>query len=89
MTAHSVRTNITRAEMTAMIVRALHLPLDESATPAFTDKQDIPVWAKGPAAAAVKQGIIKGLNGQFALARLATRAEAAAMLIRMRQSEGL
>lgn len=80
---------ITRAEMTAMIVRALHLPVDVSAALSFTDKQDIPVWAKGPAAAAVKQGIIKGLNGQFAPARHATRAEAAAMLLRMRQPEGL
>ncbi|MEC0244076.1 DUF4073 domain-containing protein [Paenibacillus dokdonensis] len=77
---------ITRAEMSAMIVRALNIPPDNEASLSFADEKNIPNWVKGFVAAAAKQGIVHGLNGEFAPDRQATRAEAAVMLLRMLQA---
>lgn len=50
---------------------------------AFTDKDDIPAWAKNSIALSIKYGIIRGANGKVNPAGALTRAEAAAMANRL------
>lgn len=75
--------NITRAELAAIIARALNVESIASNTN-FVDDEQIPSWAKGYIMSAVNLGIIQG-RGQnsFAPNDNATRAEALTMLIRM------
>ncbi|MFD0869581.1 family 10 glycosylhydrolase [Paenibacillus residui] len=75
---------ISRVEMAAMIIRALNVELPSDHSTSFADDADIPGWAKGYAAAAVQEGIIRGRDGnQFAPNEHTTRAEAVVMLLRM------
>ncbi|MBB6633472.1 DUF4073 domain-containing protein [Cohnella thailandensis] len=75
---------ITRAEMTNMIARAIGLATEDSADSPFADLDSIPAWARSAAVAAGQAGIVTGADGnRFAPERLATRAEATVMLWRM------
>ncbi len=75
---------ITRAEMAAMIAKALG-QMDGAAAPSgFADDQDIPDWAKGAVAEMKKLGIIKGKGAnEFVPGGKATRAEAVTVLLNM------
>ncbi len=60
---------ITRAEAVAILVRALKLDTKgESELAGFTDSGDIPSWARGSAAAAVRAGLVKGAQVEGGLA---------------------
>ncbi|MFD0714727.1 S-layer homology domain-containing protein [Paenibacillus sp. GCM10027626] len=75
---------ISRAEMTAMIVRALKLPLDASTKPTFKDANQIAKWAKPSVAAAAEANLIRGKGGQlFAPQDKTTRAEAVTVVMNM------
>lgn len=75
---------ITRAEMAAMIARALKLQLNAHTTTGFADDDTIPGWAKGAVEAIRELGLIAGRGGnRFAPNETATRAEATVMLLRM------
>lgn len=74
--------SITRAEMAAMIVRALKLPLEESGAASF---KDVPAgaWYSSSVAAAAKAGIIKGYaDGTYLPNSSVTREELSAFIIR-------
>ncbi|WP_337100490.1 S-layer homology domain-containing protein [Paenibacillus sp. YIM B09110] len=74
---------ISRAEMAAIIARALKLTLDETAITGFTDDKDLPKWAKSSIVAVNKAGIMQGRgSNKFAPAH-ATRAEAVTVLMNM------
>ncbi|RXZ81505.1 glycosyl hydrolase family protein [Paenibacillaceae bacterium] len=74
---------ITRAEMTAMIARALQLSGEEHTLTSFADQVKIAAWARPFMAAAVEQGILEGRgNNVLAPNDNATRAEAVTMLLR-------
>lgn len=75
---------ITRAEMAAMIAKALGQTDLAAAASGFADDKDIPEWAKGAVAAMKKLGIVdgKGAN-QFAPGGKTTRAEAVTVLLKM------
>ncbi|MEK0315050.1 InlB B-repeat-containing protein [Cohnella sp. 56] len=77
---------ITRAEMAAMIAKALGLGLTggTNETPGFVDDKDIPDWAKGAVATIKNLGIIQGKGAnQFAPGDKMTRAEAVTVLLKM------
>jgi len=79
--------SITRAEMTAMIIRALRMPLQTGEATSFVDDANIPTWAKGYVTAAVESGIVSGRSGNaFAPNDTANRGEAAVTLIRLIKS---
>lgn len=76
---------ITRSELTAMIVRALELPLEADNAISFEDADQIADWAKPYVAAAAYAGVIKGKgNNQFAPNESATRAEAVILILALR-----
>ncbi|WP_234405013.1 S-layer homology domain-containing protein [Paenibacillus bouchesdurhonensis] len=76
--------SITRAEMAAMIARALKLQLDTNVSTGFSDDEAIPQWAKGSIEAIRELSIVNGRGGnRFVPDDTATRAEAAVMLLRM------
>jgi len=76
--------NMTRAELTAVIVRAANLPVKSGENTGFADDERIPVWARGYAAAAAQGGLIEGRGGnRFVAEGLVTRAEAAVMIVRL------
>lgn len=73
-----------RAEMTAILVRALGWQTTPEAATSFADDADLPGWAKRVAAAAAERGLVRGRAGNlFAPSDTATRAEAAVMLLRI------
>ncbi|SFA73818.1 Cadherin-like beta sandwich domain-containing protein [Cohnella sp. OV330] len=75
---------INRAETAATLVRAARWTTDSAAVTEFADDVSIPSWAKPYAAAAAMHGILSGKDGnRFAPASPTTRAEAAAMLVRL------
>ncbi|GAA0375425.1 hypothetical protein GCM10008933_03180 [Paenibacillus motobuensis] len=77
---------INRAEMAAMIVRALGIEPNSKTAPPFSDANTIPAWASPYVAAAYHAGIIQGRSNQaFAPKENATRAEAVIMILRMLQ----
>lgn len=80
---------VTRAEMAAMLTRALAwagLEVKPEA-PEFADQAEIPDWAVEPVAAAVRHGLIKGYpDGTFRPGSPTTRAEAATMVHRLLQT---
>ena len=77
---------MTRAELTATIVRAAKLPVDPSAKLSFADAADIPKWAVPYIAAANKAGLAGGVGGgRFAPNKEASRAEAVSMILAMMQ----
>ena len=85
---------LTRVEAMAMVgrlVAALGVaePLDEQETAAilakFEDAASIPEWARNEVAAAIQLGIIEGSNGSIAPNGVLTRAQAAAIAVRIDQ----
>ncbi len=72
---------MTRAQASALAVRILELPLDNSASP-FTDTESH--WARQEIAAAAKAGLFIGYpDGSFKPDAPVTRAEMTAVLVRM------
>jgi len=68
---------INRAEMAAMIAKALGQTDGAAGASGFADDQDIPGWAKGAVAEMKKLGIIKGKGAnEFISGGKAARAEA-------------
>ncbi|OAO89079.1 hypothetical protein AXX17_ATUG04700 [Arabidopsis thaliana] len=79
---------ITRAEMTAMIAKALGQTGESAAATSFADDKDIPDWARGAVAALKKLDIIKGKGAnQFAPGDKTTRAEAVTVLLNMQEQK--
>ncbi|MCM3338769.1 S-layer homology domain-containing protein [Paenibacillus sp. MER TA 81-3] len=79
---------ITRAEMSAMIARAMQSTkqvnsADDAVLNTFTDAASIPSSLKADVAVAVKEGIVIGSDGKFNPQGKATRAEAAVMIYRL------
>ncbi|MBB6635764.1 cadherin-like beta sandwich domain-containing protein [Cohnella thailandensis] len=75
---------ITRAEMAAMIAKALKASFESNASTGFKDDGSIPAWARSAVSAIEKLGLIKGNNdGQFLSNAQTTRAEAVTVLLRM------
>lgn len=75
---------ITRAEITAMIVRALGINMDDGQAIGFADAADIPEWAMSSIAAASKAKLIQGRDGNaFVPNDPTTRAEAVTLLLSM------
>ncbi|AZK45121.1 PQQ-binding-like beta-propeller repeat protein [Paenibacillus lentus] len=75
---------ITRAEMAAMIARALKLQSNPDASTGFADDDTIPQWAKGPVDAALKMGLVAGRGGNRFIANdAATRGEATVIVLKM------
>ncbi|MBD0378811.1 S-layer homology domain-containing protein [Paenibacillus sedimenti] len=73
---------ITRAEMTAMVARAVKLNVDTAAVSTFADADHIPDWAYPIVTAAHKAGLIQGRDGNlFVPADHATRAEAVTLIL--------
>ena len=76
--------NITRAEMAAMLARALGDAPAAGAAPEFADSGSIPAWAEGYVAKVYDAGIMTGRpNGRFDPHAQSTRAEAAAAILRL------
>lgn len=76
---------LTRAELAASLVRALGIPVDDAAKPAFAD---VPAgsWYAGYIEAARKQGIVQGVDDdRFAPEAKVTREQLALMLTRALQ----
>lgn len=75
---------LNRAEIAAIVVRALELPAAQSATTAYADDQDIPLWARPYIAAATEAGIVQGRSGQrYEPVGTLTRAEAVTLIVRL------
>lgn len=74
---------VTRAEFSAMMVRALHLELGADSKLAFNDSDRIAAWAKPYIATAVKAGLLKGYDdGSFRADQLINRTEMVAVVMR-------
>ena len=74
---------VSRAEIAAMVSRALQLDPIVNESTGFTDEGQIPNWAKGYVVVMKEYGIITGREGnKFAPAANITRAEAAVILLR-------
>ncbi|SMF90851.1 Bacterial surface proteins containing Ig-like domains [Paenibacillus uliginis N3/975] len=75
---------MTRTELAMMAAKALQLKESSPDSLTFADVDDIPNWAKGFIASAVKAGIIEGRNkNRFAPDVQATRAEAVVIMTRI------
>jgi len=79
---------ISRAEVTAILVRALRLPAGSEQDLKFRDKASIPDWAKGVVAAAAREGLVRGYpqpdgTVTFEPDRPVSRAEMAALVVRI------
>ncbi|MCC3374257.1 Ig-like domain-containing protein [Cohnella sp. REN36] len=75
---------ITRVEMTVMIVRALGGVSGSGGNTSFADEAAIPAWARGDVAIARERGIVQGRSGnRFDPLASATRAESVALLMRL------
>ncbi len=79
---------ITRAEVTAILARALKLAPGKAEDLNFADSAAIPAWAKGVVAAAAKEGLVKGYpqpDGTltFKADRPLSRVEMAALAVRI------
>ncbi|RED59177.1 S-layer homology domain-containing protein [Cohnella lupini] len=81
--------NITRAEMTVMIIRASSLELSQGTPSGFADDGKIPVWAYDEVSTAKATGLIQGKsNNLFDSFGTASRAEAVTMILNLlHQSE--
>ena len=80
--------NITRAEMISMVIRASGLSAADNQKTVFSDDADIPTWAKPAVAIAEENGIVsagESPDGRFEPEAMATRAEAASAIVRMRK----
>lgn len=79
---------VSRLEFAAMVARALQLP-DSDGRLSFRDQAQIPDWARGLVAAAVKAGIVQGRDdGRFDPNAPVTRSEVAVMLARALKFKG-
>ncbi|MFC5471285.1 S-layer homology domain-containing protein [Cohnella suwonensis] len=75
---------ITRAEMAAMIAKALGKSTEANAATGFADDKDIPAWAKAGVAYVKQTGIMQGKgDNEFAPQDYAARAEAATVLLNL------
>lgn len=75
---------MTRTELTVIIVRALGLELDSKATLSFKDSDKVPAWARDYVAVAYEAGLVKGDHkGLFNPNSSCTRAEAVTMILAM------
>lgn len=75
---------ITRAEMAAMLANASGQSIAANAATGFADDNDIPAWAKGSVAFVKQAGIVQGKsNNRFSPQDHATRAEAVTVLLNM------
>ncbi|MGD8192713.1 S-layer homology domain-containing protein [Brevibacillus ginsengisoli] len=78
---------ISRAEMTAILVRALKLPMEDQAL-TFTDAKNLQPWVVPYVKTATAHKLIKGrLDGRFAPTEVAHRDEVAAVLYRIINSD--
>ncbi|OXS52921.1 hypothetical protein B1A99_31705 [Cohnella sp. CIP 111063] len=78
---------VNRSEMAAMVSRVMKWQTGQEGNAYFSDEASIPAWAKGYVEAARERGVLTGRDGnRFAPAEVATRAEAAVVLLRLRQS---
>ncbi|QHW31782.1 PQQ-binding-like beta-propeller repeat protein [Paenibacillus rhizovicinus] len=76
--------NITHAEMIAMVVKASGLPTTADAATSYADDALVPAWAREAIAVAGKYSLLGGLqDNRFQPSAKATRAEAAAAIVRM------
>ncbi len=71
---------ITRAEMAALMDRALKL--EEGECPVFNDSKAIPRWAEPAVRRAGAAGLMKGADGFFRPLATATRGETAALILK-------
>jgi len=79
--------DISRAEMAVIVTRALGLPLQEGEATPFNDDSHISAWARTYISTALKQGLLEGRSGgNFAPDGTVTRAEAAVIMIRLKQA---
>ncbi|QSZ27580.1 S-layer homology domain-containing protein [Aceticella autotrophica] len=83
---------ITRAEATAILVRALKLSHGTEKDLKFADNVAIPIWAKGVVAAAAKEGLVKGYpqpdgSVTFEADRPISRVEIAAIIVRVMEKK--
>jgi len=90
--SYQPQASLTRAEAMTMVGRLLasmnlgaELSDDEvnAILSGFADEADIPQWARRPVALSVKSGIITGDNNQVKPTEVLTRAQAAAIAIRL------
>lgn len=73
---------ITRAELTVMLLRVLGVQVDSDAHLTFKDSDQVPDWAKAYVSVSVELGIINGYpDGTFRPNDFATRAEAVTMIL--------
>ncbi len=80
---------ITREDCAVILARALKIS-DDSAQNVFTDKGEISDYAENAISAMNKRGIINGMeDGSFRPKKSCSRAEAAVMLARIAQGEGI
>src|SRR5690606_22913295 len=84
---------ITRQEMMTVIARALGFDPasklnDEVILASYRDEDELADWARKPAAYVIQAGLIKGTNGKLQPGKLATRAECAALLLRVLEYSG-
>jgi hypothetical protein len=74
-----------RAEMAALIARAMEWDTATIAQTSFADDDVIPDWAKPHIEAALNSGLLQGRGGNLFVADgVTTRAEAAVVLLRIR-----
>lgn len=83
---------ITRAEVTAILARALKLAPGKEEDLKFKDNAAIPAWARGVVAAAAKEGLVKGYpqpdgTVTFEAGRPVSRVEMAALVVRILEKE--
>ena len=75
---------VNRSEMAAMVTRAMKWQAEGKGSGYFSDEASIPTWARGYVEAARERGVLTGRAGnRFAPAEVATRAEAAVVLLRL------
>ena len=75
---------VDRSEMAAMVSKATKWKAGGEGNARFSDEATIPGWAKGYVEAARERGVLTGRDGnRFAPAEVATRAEAAVVLLRL------
>jgi alpha-tubulin suppressor-like RCC1 family protein len=74
---------VNRTEMAAMVAKVMNWKASSEKSPAFADEASIPAWAKAYVETTRERGILVGRAGnQFVPNGVATRAEAAVMLLR-------
>lgn len=75
---------VSRAEMVTMLIRALDIPVEETSSISYNDKDSIPVWAMPYVDAATSFGFVQGNEDyNFEPKKAATRSESAIVLYRL------